>query len=547
MILTPQVDSIEAMDSEDYVLSYASRLPFAFYFAVTFLVVASILTREQSHRMLLVLLLAVLLEVTPNIMLTNPWLPDQYPYMAEPVGLMKNRHIFDFHYLDSTPGLALMFSGVLLAANASPLILWQLAPLFGILATLFVILIGREIGANGPLSGLLFLAFNFWYQTNIFHRQTFSFLLFLVSILFLLRILHKRRFPYSVGYMVILTTIVLSHPGTSAFMVTSLVIAAVGFQIFKNGNIRSLVLFSVIVFLAYNIYVSVWDFPRMIRFIGTSMQEIVGGGPEQAPALFYLSGHTDAFDLVLNSRILVSLLYLGISSITAIYILVKMGDPKTRFVTLLHMGFLLQLVAFLFGGPYYRMRPLFFVIPTSALLFSMSPTWIKGFGVRALRFLRLAGDKTNRTFTSKALSKSFRSVSLICLVLVFLIAPILRYSGIPYLHPPSEELSAKLFLDQNYGYDSPIFATERNLPYEYSLLVSGQHSKGEPDTVWIPEKDLSLNRSYFLVRRYGTRDGYWVYNVTFVEVLEALQEQLPKSHNLVYESDRFHRVFLERR
>lgn len=545
-VSTPRVDAIEASEPSAYPFYYASQLPITFYVAAVYLALSAIFIKRHLHKILLVVLLAVLLEFTPVAMLENPWVPDQYIYSAEPAYLATNHHISSYHYVDSTPGLALTFSSAILSSAASPMILWQVAPFLGVFATCLIILIGRRIGTNGALCGLLFLAFNYLYQTNIFHRQTYSFVLFLVSVMFLLLLIEKRRFEFSIGYLMVLFAIIIAHPGTSAFLLLALAICTAGFYVlYKNRTLVHLTLLSVVGFFAYNLYVSLWDLPRMVRFIQSAMTQVLYGDVGQAPGLEYLTGYTASFDTVMSIRMLIALAYLALASLAAVYIALRKGNMSSRFISLMHFGFLLAFLTFMFGGASFRLRPLLFLIPTSALLIAKFQTVISDHKIetRSSRgFLRKVLDISIHNLRKKPV----RMAGIICVIGLLTVAPVLRYSGIPYLQPHSEELTGKLFLDRYWDYDSPIYVTERNLPYGYSLILIWEIPNDEPYTILEYERDLPSSTSFFTVQRYITRDGYWAEDVSFEAYLEGLLNTLPESHNVVYQSDEYHIIFRDR-
>ena len=547
LVSTSRIDTIQATGPDDYPLFYVSHLPPTYFIAVVYLALCSILTKNWKLKVALVLLLALLLEVTPTIMLANPWVPDQYPFIAESVHLAKDHHVSAYHYLDTTPGLALTFAGLILVTNIPPLSLSILATFFGVFAAFLVILIGRKMGTDGALCGLLFLAFNFLYQTNIFHRQTFSFLLFLFSVLILLHLLTSRKSSHSIAYTIVLFAVILTHPGTSAFLVISLIVAALGLRVVsKNRALIYSALLSAVVFVAYNVYVSLWDFRNMIRFVNGAMNEFLFGDVGQAPGLGYLSGYTQLFSTLMNVRLVVVVIFLGLASMIALNMILKRRGLKSVFVSLLHFGLMMDFMVFMFGGAIYRLRPLLFLIVTSTILIGCLPIARIGSSNGGLHLFGRPLPRISQLLQSKTLRVPLKHVSIGCLIALLLCLPVLRYSGLPYLHPTSEELSGKLFLDRYYSYDSPIHATEKNLAYTYSLDLLWLEPKGEPDTILIPEEDPPMNRSFLLVNRYATRDGYWVTNVSFTEYLEYLLIFLPRSHNLVYQSDGHDMVFLER-
>jgi hypothetical protein len=492
------------------------------------------LTKPRFLKILSVVLLACLIEVTPAVMLVNPFIPDQYPFLAEAAWVVKNNHIADVHYLQETPGLGLMFSQFMLVTGLGPFEVSKIFPFFGVLIALLVILVDKELGIHGVVSAIFFLAFNFWYQTNFFHRQTYSFVLFLVSVLLILKLFSRRKIGYPIAYTLVFIAMVISHPGTPAFLAISLGVTAIGLYLFqKNNRLLVISLLSSAIFLLYNLYVNSADFQRMIGYVYVAMLEAIGttmtGG--LPPATELLAGYTESFQTILNARLLITILYLALASIIAFYFVILQKRKATlAVISLIHFGFALQLLIFLYGGPLANMRPLFFLVFTCALLvpqvLTLKPSFIFKFK-RCKKIAKLLGLCTMASF--------------------IIMIPVLRYSGLPYLYTPSQELSAKLFLDTHYTYTEPIYATEANLPYGLSLLTIGELPRGEPTAILRPEESVQLNRSYLVLYRFITRDGYWKYEITYKEYVKTLLLSLQETHNLVYNDDQYYAVFLNTR
>jgi hypothetical protein len=547
-VLTPKIDSIRSNDPNDYPFFYATHLPPIFYVAMLYLILCALYNRKSPVGVVFVLLLAVLLEFSPVVMLKNPWVPDQYIFSAEPAFLMKEHHIATFHYVDTTPGIALTFAPVLLASGSSPMVLWQFAPVFGVSAVLLVILIARRIRADPVVAGLLYLAFTLTFQTNIFHRQTFSFVLFLLAMLIILQFMEKGGWRHTVAYIIILLAMVISHPGTPAFWVIALGTLAAGMIILKrDARLLPLTVFSAVVFLVYNFYINAGDLVRMTGFVQNAMSELFGGNVSNAAGLEYLTGYTPLFSTLMDIRLYILLGYVGLASVVAIVFVFQKNDQAMRIAALVHFGFIISTGIFMFGGTSFLMRPLLFVAPTGAIVLSRFTTLKPGPGGEPHSKKGKLKALVKRLFFSKSLRPLLRVASVVCLVVLLLMLPILRYGGIPYLHPPSEELSGKLFLDTHYSYLSPMNATERNVAWGYSLLIKGEIPLGEPTIVYSPEKEPSLDRNFFLMYRYTTRDGYWLSDPTWTGYLDDMLQILPQTHNLVYESDEYHKVFLIRK
>ncbi|MEM1714000.1 MAG: hypothetical protein QXW36_05655, partial [Desulfurococcaceae archaeon] len=129
-------------------------------------------------------------------------------------------------------------------------------------------------------------------------------------------------------------------------------------------------------------------------------------------------------------------------------------------------------------------------------------------------------------------------------IIVFTVAgliliPITRYASIPYLHPTSQELEATMFVHQYYNGRQPIYYTEYP---PYTRVLAGKDPGWEISGFY---EDMNFTKHHYLVvERYVTRDGYYIYAVSRRELVNYLVSSLSKSHNLVYTSGNFTKLFL---
>jgi hypothetical protein len=535
LLLTPRVDEIRALTGDGYPFFYASHLPVLYYLTAAFLIAVVVWSAEKALKYLALACLAFLVEMSPIVLLVNPFVPDQYPFIAEPTWLALHGHLADLHYLGTTPGLGLVFSQLLLTTGFTPLQLSKFFPILSVVMVLIVAKIGDEIGLDASLFGVpavLFLGFNYWYQTDIFHRQTFSLIFYLLSLYLIVKILKSERRAYFIIYVVVYSAMVMSHPGTPVFLLISLVVATLGFTVIhKNRRLLLLTYISLTIFFIYYLFVNSWDLPRMFGYVYSAVRSLLGVVPS-TPATAVLTGYGATFQRLLNIRLGITGLYLLLASLTTLYVLFKRAVGATvKLIAYIHIGLIVQIGIFVFGGYIANLRPLFFIVYTCALLVTQWLALVK-------RFFQARVSAPVKTFAKVTLLSVL--VTLTCLV------PVLRFSGIPYLYAPTQELSVKTFVDRYYDYASPIYATESNLPYFLAVLVDGNRTPGEPTPFLAPRPGAALNESYLLLYRFVTRDGYWRTTPTYQEFVEYLIVTLSNSpiQNLVYSSDQYYKVFL---
>jgi len=525
-LLIPVIDVIQLENVWQYPLFYASSLPLIYYLAVIYSSLLALFCRNDYGKLVSLLCVAFLVELTPSLMLVNPWLPDQYPYLAEPVYLIRNSHIAPVHCLHEVPGLGLTFSQLMLVTNLGAYMVSKIYPVLTVLMLVLpTFLMSRELCGNGAIAPLLFLAINSA-QINTFHRFSLFFMLFSLA-LFLVWRRHGGHKPvHSILYIIVFSAATLAYPG-SIIIPSLLLLAPIIWLILRKVQASFLSrrlkqsfpesiptyrlgLISLIIFLSWGIIVALNSFTDIVQLVYNAFVELAS--PED-PLRILTPQHgfsgaipTITFLYILRVRMVLAIALQGLGFLS--FIPVLLGREKRG--GLIHVLYLPLLMSYLL------------YLPTSANQY---------YTVRVVLYATLLASLCVATIWHPKQNQIVKMVIIVFTVAGLILIPITRYASIPYLHPTTQELNAASFVHQFYISNRPIYYTEYP---PYIRVIVGKDPSWEFTQYFLISEDSFNTTSILMSKRYIARDGYYLFlkpaNITFNHVAETLS----LTHNTVY-------------
>gem|GEM_PF-1975271 len=525
---TPTVDIIWLENAWQYPFFYASTLSPIYYLAVIYSALSALFCRNDYGKIVSLLCVAFLVELSPSLMLVNPWLPDQYPYLAELVYLTRSSHIAPVHYLHETPGLGLIFSQLMLVTNLGPYLVSRIYPFLTVLMLVLpTFLLSRELCGNSAVAPLLFLAVNSA-QINTFHRFSLFFMLFSLALFLIWRRYMKLKPSHLMLCIISFTAATLTYPG-SIIIPSILLLAPMVWLILKKvqasflsqGLERSfpesipiyrLGLISLSVFLSWGVFVALNSFTDIVQLVYNAFVELAS--PED-PFRILIPRHgfsgaipTTTFLYILRVRMVLAIILQGLGFLS--FIPVLLGREKRG--VLMHMLYLPLLMSYLL------------YLPTSANQY---------YTVRAVLYATLLASLCVATIWHPKQNQIIKMAIIVFTVAGLALIPITRYASIPYLHPTTQELNAAAFVHQHYMGNRPIYYTE--YPPYIRVIVGEEPAWEFTQCFLLSEHSFNFNTTSILMsKRHITRDGYYLspkpVNITFNHVAETLSS----THNLVY-------------
>jgi len=538
--LTPIVDKIQLENIKLYPFFYAMTLPPIYYIAIMYSAILALLCRKDYCKLFSVLCVAFLVEVTPSLMLVNPWVLDQYPYLAEPAWLVKNAYIAPIHYLAEVPGLGLMFSQLMLATGLDP---FMLSKVFSLISTIIIVLLAfllsKGLCENGALIPLLFLSVNSD-QINTFHRSSYFFILFLMIVLSLWNKTAKKTMSYSI--VVTFFAAVFTYPGSLIIPLVILVLPILLKFIHSMQNVMHmkqvekaeepnaqdnfsflyvLGVSFICMFLAWYMYVLEGDLASIVRDVSKALTELTDPFVLLTPhSTFGYVPTAPLFTNILRARMLLTLIMLSLGLLDPIYIIFR-KRPESLMSTM-YLSLLVVLSPFIFTN--------------------LNQWFVEHFDKFVL-FLAATSIANLWRLKQNTYTKAV-AVALIIIGIVFV--PINRYTSIPYLHPTTQELKVSYFIHCYYVEGGYVYYTEYPPLTLIQILINKnprwELSFMEPEE-WLEGK-VTKSAGYVLSYRMLARDAYYLYPVSRQNLLTILVNTLKESHNLIYCNDYYIKIFI---
>jgi hypothetical protein len=542
LFLTPIVDKIQLEDIRLYPFFYALTLPPIYYIAVMYSAILALFCRKGYSKLVSVLCVASLVEATPSLMLVNPWVLDQYPYLAEPVWLVKNAYIAPIHYLAEVPGLGLMFSQLMLVTGLDPFMFSKIFSLISaIMLVLPAFLLSKGLCGNGALIPLLFLSVNSG-QINTFHRSSYFFILFLIIILSLWNKVTKQAVGHSIVTIVTFSAAVLAYPGSVIIPLIILVLPILLKFIHSMQNVVHIgqvegikkldiqdnlnflyisnVLFTC-TFLAWCIYVSEGNLTIIVRVVGQALTELTDPFVLLTPysTLGYVPT-TPLFVNILHVRMLLMLIVLGLGLLGSLYMIFKRRSES--FMSMMYLSLLIVLSPFIFTK------------------------WNQWFLGHFDTYVLLLAAASIADLWRLKQSMYIKTIVVVLIVIGLFILPINRYASMPYLHPTTQELKVSYFVHRYYIEGEYVYYTEYP-PFTLIQILLNKNPRWELSYMkpeeWLEGK-TTKSAGYILSYRVLVRDAYYLYPVSRRNLLGNLVNTLKESHNLIYCNDYYIKIFM---
>lgn len=533
-VTLPRVDYVEPN-----VFFYLEHLTPLYYLSLIASIVVAVFSKNRFIRVFSVVAFTLLIILTPSVMLVNPWHMDSYPFVSEAVYVERNGRLADFHYLSESPALGLVFGPYLLITGISPFDLMKIYP--SLIVTILVLIMysiaeKMKIGKKSLVIAPICLVAIMW--PNAFHvcRQSFSLVYYLASWLFLsVLILQRkdRRISLMLGIQIIL--MVISHPATPLFFVANLIgVAIIGgiLRKLRSGEIKIItytLLFCTFFWLLWNSTIATkGDGIRVFSNIMTTLFNSLMTSPaEVSGASKIFIGYTSIYSSIINLRLFLTLV-VSVSGILLPLIIYRYYEsPRNKKISVMLTGWILSNMAsaipLMYSGLPYFARPALFTFISWAPLGGLVYVTIDMKGLK-----------------SPKIKKIIKSVFLVIFILTpSILIPVIKYAPLPFLYPRTRELSTITFMDLHYRGDY-ILRLEFTTPWGYSYLCGlNETNYGLLRNDYISNGSLNPRvtaTSIAVTYRLVTRDAFWSYEPSMLQIVENVTGKLSETHNKVYDS-----------
>jgi hypothetical protein len=538
-ITVKHVDVIELSDVNLYPLYYFLIQPISERILIPLIVLMVMFSSKPSYRLLAVLSLAFIIEFLPSYILTNPWIPDQYPFLSEAYWVYLYGNISNVHYLSLTPGLGLTYGIFEIATNMNPFILSKVFSLIQAVALVILLApLSREIIGNESLLPLLFLSFNYFYQINIFHRVGLFFTLTLAFLYIIFAMVLKRNYNWRLFLIsaILFSAMVLAFPA-SGYILAIIIGTYMTLRFIKkeefSAQFRLLAIIFLTIYIAWYSYI---DFIELRYATGNFWQDIINVIQlkltfEESATSPFSTGLTPLFKLIVYIRLILDggVIFAGLFIAMYKFITLMIKDKAEKLPI---FPYVLTLMSVILPTPFFLTewaQWAFYNFSAYILLFSL---------ISILLYLNV--QNSQKKIEKSLFMKIILKILAIFIIIIILLVPLLRYTSIPYLNVSTPELSSVFFVYEYYTFNHPCYYFEYP-PYTLvGLLVQKETIHELTGTYWF--ENITSPGLYMITNRALTREGFYIYPQPLAIRIKAIENYLLLHGDKIYD-DGYNRAY----
>jgi hypothetical protein len=536
-IIIRPVDVMELPDAKLYPLYYFLVQPMTVWIAVPLAVLVVVFSPRPFHRVLVVLILALLIEFLPSFMVVNPWLPDQYPYLAEAYWIYLYGKISSIQYLSIVPGLGLSYGIFEIVTDLSPFIMSKAFSFIqAIMLVIMLVPLSKKLTGDEALLPLLFLSLN--YFTNIistFHRAGLHFTYTLILLYFVFTTLSHQNLKWrcALASTIVFGAMVLTYPG-SGFILTAIIGAYLLLYITRKAPPASLKLSAVVFSIIFSVWYGyvAWSELRVVGSIWSCLADVLQLelSFEESMTHPFTAGLTPLFRTLVYVRLIIEGGVIATGFLIALYkyISVIMSRFREGRDSDIPFAYMLTLASLIAPAPWLLTdwsRWSFYHFSHYFLLFSLMSFLYYIYSQRHLR-------RSMNLLPIKMLA-------IIAITSTLLLVPLLRYASLPYLSVTTPELHSTFFVHKYFAFDSNCYYLEYPPNILPGLLVRGNAFHKIYSMYWFENVTLGL---YIVTNRALTRDGFYLYLLPLQVRLEELENSMIVQGVKVYDNE-YNRIY----
>jgi hypothetical protein len=524
IVTMPRIDY-----AEPNVFFYLQNLPPLYYVCLFFSLSVALFFKRGTVSLIAAIIFGLLLLWTPSIMIVQLWPMDTFPFLREAVYVTRTGYA-STDVLGETPGLGLFVGSFISLTDIDPFLVAKLYPaFFTVIFVTFLYSIGKELGLEKvPVLVPLLSVAVMWPNEIHLSRQCFSLIFYVAALFLFLRLMKKRDRRILPLLFFTILLLVISHPVSSIFFMTSLgaiIVLGLVLRKLQSKDYRLMIsttFFTAVSWIVWNAYClqTSKGLDVLVQLSQSFMTAILKNPTEVSGMSRILSGYTSIYSAIINLRLGLTV-FIGLSAIVfsaIIYWYSKNKKNVTLTVSWLAPGAVSAILLLYVGLPFMARPALFFFISWAPL-----GAWV---------YNRLNQKRL------KKLKIIFVSVFII---LPALLLPIIKYAPLPFTFATSQELAAVTFTDIYYNGSNYIYL-EASPPYSYTYIAYNFRNASKTltfDSWYLPEEGVSQKLIFehptLVIYRVITRDAFWEYNPSMSDVVTNLT-LCDETLNKVYDS-----------
>lgn len=521
-----------------------------FTLAITALLMGIILHEGGCRTFLTVLSLFLLtgyVHVLPKLLFSNPIWTDTYAQVGETLYVLRYKHVGFWHYTERL-NLSIFASQLSLVLGIDHLTLAKIIPLLLPFYTVIIVYLFSTLFCNNSstsyLASMAYLAF-MWFGFY-FNRQSFALPLHILAWYLIAKKLILQKVEWVVLSLIVFLSLVTSHPGSS-FSVTLSMVALValivllklgvppaskqnpwlGGVIIKAAVVTTTVLLTI--WLLWNIY-HAGSLVSAVRQTFIALSEFSSVPDPLTHIVAVTKGYQSGYKLIVDLRLFILVFNMLIGTILSL-----LACITTRF----EGRFIILAAIFFSAVPIVVYTTYAYRWADRGFLYALFPTAV--FASWFVLDFKMSGPLTAKVV--KALKIFIGTI----IVLFMALIPLLMYSHMAFVYPPSANL-AMLEFQARHGQGSLlVIGGHTDLDYVMFAEEATLKWKGLP----VPDpKELLAGRftDYNLISttfRAYTKDVFVKFDPPLTSAMKTFEDRLiiEQWYSIVYQSDKWHKVY----
>jgi hypothetical protein len=521
--------------AEPNVFFYLQNLPPLYYVCLFFSLSVALYFKRGTVSLIAAIIFGLLLLWTPSIMVVQLWPMDTFPFLGEAVYVTRTGYA-STDVLGETPGLGLFAGSFMSLTGLDPFLFAKIYPaFFTVIFVTFLYLIGKELGLEKvPVLVPLLSVAVMWPNEIHLSRQCFSLIFYVVGLFLFLKLMKKRDRRILSMLLFTIILLVISHPVSSIFFMTSLgaiIVLGSALRKLQSKDVRlilSTIFFTAVSWIVWNAYCLATSkgLDVIIQLSQSFMTAILKNPTEISGVTRIVSGYTPIYSAIINLRLGLTI-FVGLGALVfSVIIFWYSKNKKNAALTIswLAPGAISAVLLLYVGLPFMARPALFFFISWAPI-----GAWIY-----------------NRLDQKRLKNMKMIFVALF-IILPALLLPVIKYASLPFTFATSQELAAVNFTSTHYNGSRYVYL-EASPPYGYIYVVYDVRNVTNTITMDLWYSNEGLDQKFvtryptLVTYRLLTRDAFWEHNPSMSDVVANLTLHEP-TLDKVYDSGWPYSVF----
>ena len=317
IVTLPRIDYVEPN-----VFFYLQNLTPFYYVCLFFSLAVALYFKRGPVSLIAAIIFGLLLLWTPSVMIVQLWPMDTFPFLGQILHVTQTGYA-STDVLGETPGLGLFVGTFISLTGLDPFLVAKLyVGFFTVMFVTFLYLTGKELGLEKvPVLVPLLSVAVMWPNEIHLSRQCFSLIFYVAALFLFLKLMKKRDRKIVPMLMLTILLLVISHPVSSIFFMTSLGAIIVLGSILRKLQAKdyrlmiSTIFFTAVSWIVWNAYClqTSKGLDVLVQLSQSFLTVILKTPTEVSGISKILGGYTPVYSAVINLRLGLTV-FIGLSA-----------------------------------------------------------------------------------------------------------------------------------------------------------------------------------------------------------------------------------------